>query len=382
MGYLVVTAVLVVTFGRIGDMFGRVRMYNAGFAVFTAASIALSLTPGHRRAPAAMWLIVFRIVQGIGGALLMANSTAILTDAFPADERGRAIGIIDGRRHRRVVHRPDRRRHPRRHRLAAGVLGQRAVRRVRHRLGLRQAARARRAAPRPHRLVGQRHLRRRADHDPDRHHLRPAALRRPQHGLDRPVRCCSSSSAASPCSSCSCIIEPRVERADVPPRAVPDPRLRDGQCRLPAVVDRARRPAVHADHLVAGHLAAAARLQLRGHAAVGRHLHAPADGRLPDRRSRRGLAVRPLRRAAVRHRRHAARRAVTSAADAAAGQLHLLGVRRAAPDERHRHGPVRRAERHRHHEHRARRASAARRRACGPRSRTPAWCCRSACSSA
>jgi EmrB/QacA subfamily drug resistance transporter len=92
MGYLVVTAVLVVTFGRLGDMFGRVRMYNSGFAIFTAASIALSLTPWTGSA-GAMWLIVFRIVQGIGGALLMANSTAILTDAFPAGERGRAMGI-------------------------------------------------------------------------------------------------------------------------------------------------------------------------------------------------------------------------------------------------------------------------------------------------
>ena len=91
MGYLVVTAVLVVTFGRLGDMFGRVRMYNAGFAVFTVASIALSVTPG-RGGAAAMWLIVWRVVQGIGGALLMANSTAILTDAFPADERGKAMG--------------------------------------------------------------------------------------------------------------------------------------------------------------------------------------------------------------------------------------------------------------------------------------------------
>lgn len=92
MGYLVVTAVLVVTFGRLGDMFGRVRMYNAGFAVFTGASVALALTPGTGSS-AAMWLIVWRVVQGIGGALLMANSTAILTDAFPATERGRAMGI-------------------------------------------------------------------------------------------------------------------------------------------------------------------------------------------------------------------------------------------------------------------------------------------------
>jgi EmrB/QacA subfamily drug resistance transporter len=92
MGYLVCTAVLVVTFGRLGDIYGRVRMYNAGFAVFTAASIALSLTPGHGSS-AAIYLIVMRVVQGIGGAMLLANSTAILTDAFPINERGRAMGI-------------------------------------------------------------------------------------------------------------------------------------------------------------------------------------------------------------------------------------------------------------------------------------------------
>ncbi|GAC1539523.1 MAG: MFS transporter [Acidimicrobiales bacterium] len=92
MGYLVVTAVLVVTFGKLGDMFGRVKMYNGGFAVFTVASIALSLTPGHGVA-AAQFLIGMRVVQGIGGALLMANSTAILTDAFPAEQRGMAMGI-------------------------------------------------------------------------------------------------------------------------------------------------------------------------------------------------------------------------------------------------------------------------------------------------
>jgi MFS family permease len=92
MGYLVVTAVLVVTFGRIGDMFGRVRMYNAGFAVFTVASVGLSLTP-HIGAAGAVEMIVMRVVQGIGGALLMANSTAILTDAFPVAQRGMAMGI-------------------------------------------------------------------------------------------------------------------------------------------------------------------------------------------------------------------------------------------------------------------------------------------------
>ncbi|MDQ1393668.1 MAG: hypothetical protein QOF30_2645 [Acidimicrobiaceae bacterium] len=92
MGYLVVTAVLVVTFGRLGDIFGRVRMYNSGFAVFSGASLALSLCP-FTGAKGALWLIGWRVVQGIGGALLMANSTAILTDAFPVDERGMAMGI-------------------------------------------------------------------------------------------------------------------------------------------------------------------------------------------------------------------------------------------------------------------------------------------------
>ncbi|XVQ89822.1 MFS transporter [Microbispora siamensis] len=92
MGFMVVTAVLVVMFGRLGDMFGRVRMYNLGFAVFSLCSIMLSLTWMDGDA-GAMWLIGWRIVQGIGGALLFANSTAILTDAFPVRQRGTALGI-------------------------------------------------------------------------------------------------------------------------------------------------------------------------------------------------------------------------------------------------------------------------------------------------
>jgi MFS family permease len=92
MGYLVVSAVLVVAFGRLGDIYGRVRMYNTGFLVFTGASIALAFTPGVGSA-AALELIALRIVQGVGGALLMANSMAILTDAFPVRERGMALGI-------------------------------------------------------------------------------------------------------------------------------------------------------------------------------------------------------------------------------------------------------------------------------------------------
>jgi MFS family permease len=92
MSFLVVTAVLVVSLGRIGDMFGRVRMYNLGFAVFTVFSILLSLTWMHGSA-GALWLIIMRVFQGVGGAFLFANSSAILTDAFPTHQRGLALGI-------------------------------------------------------------------------------------------------------------------------------------------------------------------------------------------------------------------------------------------------------------------------------------------------
>jgi MFS family permease len=92
MGYLVVTAVLVVLFGRLGDMFGRVRIYNTGFMVFTFAAVALSFDPFHLDG-GALWLIGWRVVQGVGGAMLMASSAAILTDAFPSNQRGMALGV-------------------------------------------------------------------------------------------------------------------------------------------------------------------------------------------------------------------------------------------------------------------------------------------------
>jgi MFS family permease len=92
MGYLLVTAVVVVTLGRVGDMFGRVRMYNLGFVVFTVASIGLSAT-WSTGAAGAVEIIAMRMVQAVGGALLMANSAAILTDAFPSHQRGLALGV-------------------------------------------------------------------------------------------------------------------------------------------------------------------------------------------------------------------------------------------------------------------------------------------------
>src|SRR3954452_12268487 len=92
LGFLVVLAVLLVSLGRLGDMYGRVRMFNLGFAVFTFFSILLSVTWLHGGA-GALWLILMRVGQGVGGAMVFANSSAILTDAFPPDERGLALGI-------------------------------------------------------------------------------------------------------------------------------------------------------------------------------------------------------------------------------------------------------------------------------------------------
>jgi MFS family permease len=91
MGYRLVQAVLVVTVGRLGDMFGRVKIYNAGFSVFTIASVLLSFDPFNGGA-GALWLIGWRIPQAVGGAMLTANSAAILTDAFPVHRRGFALG--------------------------------------------------------------------------------------------------------------------------------------------------------------------------------------------------------------------------------------------------------------------------------------------------
>ena len=92
LGYMVVTATLLVTFGRISDMFGRVKLYNLGFAIFTVGSILLWLTPGTGNT-GALELILFRLVQGVGAGFLFSNSAAILTDAFPENQRGLALGI-------------------------------------------------------------------------------------------------------------------------------------------------------------------------------------------------------------------------------------------------------------------------------------------------
>lgn len=92
LGYMIVTATLLVTFGRISDIFGRVKLYNLGFAIFTVGSILLWLTPGTGNT-GALELILFRLVQGVGSGFLFSNSAAILTDAFPTNQRGLALGI-------------------------------------------------------------------------------------------------------------------------------------------------------------------------------------------------------------------------------------------------------------------------------------------------
>ncbi len=92
MGYSLVTATLLLSFGRLSDMFGRVKLYNIGFAIFTLGSVLLFLTPG-KGDTGAIELIVFRLIQGVGAAFTFSNSAAILTDAFPANERGKALGL-------------------------------------------------------------------------------------------------------------------------------------------------------------------------------------------------------------------------------------------------------------------------------------------------
>src|SRR5205085_1169320 len=92
LGYLVVSSVLIVSLGRLGDIFGRVRIYNLGFVIYTVASLLLAID-WFTGTTGALYLVIFRIVQGVGGACLLANAAAIITDAFPANQRGMALGI-------------------------------------------------------------------------------------------------------------------------------------------------------------------------------------------------------------------------------------------------------------------------------------------------
>src|SRR5579875_1617075 len=88
MAYLLVLTMLSTQVGRFGDMYGRVRMYNLGFAVFTVGSVLCGLSSSGAE------LIAFRVIQGIGGALITSNSGAIIADTVPTRERGRAYGLV------------------------------------------------------------------------------------------------------------------------------------------------------------------------------------------------------------------------------------------------------------------------------------------------
>ena len=279
MGYLLVQSVLVVTLGRLGDMFGRVKIYNLGFVVFTLASIALSFDP-FPGPHGALWLIVWRVVQAFGGAMLMANSAAILTDAFPGGQRGMALGINQ----------------------VAGISGQfvglllggllaawdwRAIFWINLPFGLfgtvwaykslREIASTRKA---------------RIDWLGNLTFAAGAGVLltaitfgiRP-YGSD-PTGWGNPMVFGGLMLGVALLVRVLLRRVegqgpDVPAEAVPDPRVRGRQHRQAARRDRPRRPAVHAGHLARRDLAAAARLRLRGHAAVGGHLHAAAHRRLP-----------------------------------------------------------------------------------------------------
>ena len=260
MGYLVVTAVLVVFFGRLGDMFGRVRIYNIGFAVFTVAAIALSFDPFHLDG-GALWLIGWRVVQGVGGAMLMASSAAILTDAFPSNQRGMALGVnmvaaVAGSFLGLLI---------------GGVLSEwhwRAIFWVGVPIGMLGTVwsmRSLQGTRRPHAgkagLGGHVDVRRRADGAADRDHLRHPAVRRLHHRLDQPVGARGDRRRAAVAGG---VLLRRAAGA----RPMVDIRLfrsasfGHGQSRGPDVLGGSRRAAVHAHHLAAGHLASVARLQL------------------------------------------------------------------------------------------------------------------------
>ncbi len=303
LGFLVVTSVLIVSLGRLGDMYGRVRMYNLGFVIYTAASLVLTVDWMTGRA-GAMYLIVFRIVQGVGAAFLLANAAAIITDAFPANQRGMALGInnivgvcgmfvglvlggllapIDWRlvflisvpvglfgtvwAYLKLQERST----PKRARVDWGG-------NITFALGLILIMVAVTYGIRPY-----------GGHATGWTSPKVLGLLGAGLALAAGVR---GDRAAS-------------GRADVPAAAVSHPRLHVRDALDVPLGDRARRADVHADHLAAGHLAAAARRRLLRHAAAGRHLHAAADDRHADRRADLGLPLRPLRGALVRHRRDA-----------------------------------------------------------------------------
>ncbi len=307
LSFLIVSSVLVVSLGRLGDMYGRVKMYNLGFAVYTFFSLLLSITWMSGSA-AALYLIIMRIFQGVGAAFLIANSGALLTDAFPEDQRGMALGInqvagISGSFLGLVL---------------GGILGPiqwRLIFLVSVPVGLFATIWAYRKL---HEVPVRRHGR--IDWPGNitfalglialmvgvTYGIQPYG----GHimGWTSPfVLGCLAGGVALLIAFA--IIETAGRGSHVPTRPLPDPRVHR---RLPldaAGRHRPRWPDVHPDHLAPGDLAAPPRLRLRPHPALGGHLHAPADGRLPHCRPDLGHPVRPFRLPTVCHRRDVGGRA-------------------------------------------------------------------------
>ena len=289
MGYMVVTAVLVVSLGRIGDMFGRVRLYNLGFLVFTVGSILLSLVfiTGPR---AALELILFRLIQGVGGAMIFACSTAILTDAFPQTERGMALGInavaaVSGSFIGLIV---------------GGLLSTtdwHLVFLVSVPVGLFGTGWA-------YLKLRETGIVKRSRVDWWGNVLFAVGLVSVLVGITYGIQPYGGHSMGWTNPSvltahhrrrraAGCVRGCRDpgRGADVPREPVPPPRFHVRHRRGVAQLDRARRADVHGDHLAPGDLAAFARIQLRVDAVLGCDLHAAVDGRVPYRRTVVGLPV-------------------------------------------------------------------------------------------
>ncbi len=303
MGYLVVSAVLVVTLGRLGDIYGRVKMYNLGFTLFALGALALPFDP-LTGPGGALWLIGFRIIQAVGGAMLMANSPAILTDAFPFNQRGMAMGINQ----------------------VAGISGQfiglilggilaavnwRLVFLVSVPIGIGGAIWSYLSLQE----VGARTP---AKIDWLGNVTFAVGLIALLTGITYGIQPYGGHSMGwtSPVVLTGliggvallvafCFIELRVDSPMFDLRLLKIRSFSTGVDRGAARLDLPRRHAVHADHLAAGDLAGAARLLVHRHAAVVGHLPAAADRRVPGRRAAVRLPVRPVRRQVLRLRRPA-----------------------------------------------------------------------------
>ncbi len=328
MGFMVVTAVLVVSFGRLGDMFGRVRMYNLGLR---GVHRRLDLPDRDVDARRGGRAVADHLAGGAGHrrrvpVRQLDRDPHRRVPGQPARHRARAE--LD-RRHRRVLHRPDPRRRARPGELAPDLPRLGPSRRVRHRLGVLHAARHRHPQAREDGLVGQPAVRRGPDRDPGRHHLRAPAVRRQRDGLDEPVRPRRDDRRRRTADRLR-LRRDEGRGAAVPHVAVQDPGIRGRKRRKPHARHGPRRHAVHADHLAPGHLAAAARLQLQPDPAVGRHIPAAADARVPAVGAAVRRAVGPVRREGVHRRRLAADRGDVPGPDLRPGELPLLGVRRSS----------------------------------------------------